>query len=634
MPDIPHGVLSEHLEGVMGGRRLLGAVFLSFRFDPEFFETEVLPSFVSVSLSHVPEIRLLQLDEALRAVPYGVAVYYDQNGLAVGSGSSRLDIRRIPVRHRTGVFHPKNVLALLESSEPDEEGRRERSLLVVTLSANLTRAGWWENVEVCHTEEIGEGASTRLRDDLIALLDGLERRVGDRAAEKQLTLREIRRFLRATEQRMQRSADGRLHPHVYVGGNSVVEFLGDVAGSRLRGMNLEVISPYLDQRPPSRPLEELLAAFSPSATRVCVPRSRDGSLACTEEMFDWLAAQPGVEWGSLPKERLRSGNEAGAAPRFVHAKVYRFFRAQPKEEILFLGSVNLTDAAHRAGGNFETGVLVEIDPPRRPEWWLSADVERPREFIHRDEAEGTTAMGGSRLSIRYAWDRDLGEVYWDDATAAPRLKVEASGRELFQLSGTSPRTWVALEAAATEELTTVLRSTSLLEVLEEGAQAGLVLVQETGMSHRPSLLLDLPVSEILRYWSQLTSDQRAAFLEVHGGRLSETVDGSALVAALGPHAVDGSVFEKFAGIFLAFGTTERSIRTTLEAGAPVGPVIYRLFGQKYDSLGNLLERVVREAGEAAQGVPVEQYVTALCAKQMVTGLTRDYPGFLPSRLTT
>jgi hypothetical protein len=52
------------------------------------------------------------------------------------------------------------------------------------------------------------------------------------------------------------------------------------------------------------------------------------------------------------------------------------------------------------------------------------------------------------------------------------------------------------------------------------------------------------------------------------------------------------------------------------------PAEYRLFGQEYDSLGRLLNRV-REDSEKSRDELVEQYVMALCARQTVTELRRD-----------
>ncbi len=60
--------------------RLKTAVFLTFRFDSGFFEQEVLPVFLDVSLSHATQLRLVQLEDALPPTGARIAVYYDANG--------------------------------------------------------------------------------------------------------------------------------------------------------------------------------------------------------------------------------------------------------------------------------------------------------------------------------------------------------------------------------------------------------------------------------------------------------------------------------------------------------------------------------------------------------------------------
>ncbi len=178
MATIPSAVLSEHVQERMKGRHLVSAIFLTYRFDPVFFEQEVLPVLLDVPLSHAAALRLVQLEDTLRHLRGQIAVYYDANGLISSeAGSAKLDVRRIPVRHRTGIFHPKNVLLLVESKDPDDQGHHPRTLLIASMSANLTRAGWWENVEVCHVEEIGEGDKTFLRDEFLSFLEKLKRKV-------------------------------------------------------------------------------------------------------------------------------------------------------------------------------------------------------------------------------------------------------------------------------------------------------------------------------------------------------------------------------------------------------------------------------------------------------------------------
>ena len=84
-------------------------------------------------------------------------------------------------------------------------------------------------------------------------------------------------------------------------------------------------------------------------------------------------------------------------------------------------------------------------------------------------------------------------------------------------------------------------------------------------------------------------------------------------------------FDRFAGIFISFGNLERNIRDSLAAGN-LRAADYRLLGQKYDSLGKLLDRVHQDSEKGDESL-VEHYVMALCARQMVTELRRDASEF-------
>ena len=475
MADIPHTVLSEHLEEALSGRRLLAAVFLTFRFDPGFFEQEVLPVLLNVPVSHAAAIKLVQLDDALKSVPDGVAVYYDQAGLVPEADSGRLDVRRIAVRHRTGIFHPKNVFALVEDGEPDEEGHRARSLIVACLSANLTRGGWWENVEVCHTEEIAEDSFTRVAEDVIGFLDGLERRIGDKSSDGHAALRAIRTFLSGTQARARRSSGGVLHTHFFDGAMALPDFLEGATGTALKGMNLEIISPYFDEGPTSKPLEDLIDRFGPREVRVFLPKGNGGEVLCSQELFEWVKSQPKVFWASLPHERVRSGKSEHARERFVHAKVYRFFQAQPKREILFVGSANLTGPAHRSGGNLETGFLIELEAIRRPDWWLATDNSKPGEYQPSAEDEGVASSGGTRLVGSVLVEHEHGRGLLGRRGCVARSRRQRARRRVCSASSVlPPRAWTPLPAEACVELHRVLRSTSLLTVVGDGQEPGLL----------------------------------------------------------------------------------------------------------------------------------------------------------------
>jgi hypothetical protein len=123
MSAIPREVLSEHFQKQMEGHVLKTGVFLTFRFDPGFFEQEILPVFLDVPLSHEPPLRLVQLEDAVRERVDHLAVYYDPRGVEARENSAKLDVRRIPVSWPTGYFHSKNVLLLVEDAEADNEGK-------------------------------------------------------------------------------------------------------------------------------------------------------------------------------------------------------------------------------------------------------------------------------------------------------------------------------------------------------------------------------------------------------------------------------------------------------------------------------------------------------------------------------
>ncbi len=630
--EIPKSVLSEHLRTRIAGRRVTAAVFTTMELDPGFFEQEVLPVVLGSATHHHARIRIAQLEDALRHVSHGISVYYDPDHLQ-GSESPKLDIGRIPVRVKTGVFHPKVILLLLEGPRDDAKDQRdsaeydrppERCLLVTALSANLTRSGWWSNVEVAHSQEIEAGARTRLPKPLTEFLDDLQRKT-DAADEAHDPIRPIRQFLKGTGHSIHRSAARWMHPHFYEGKGGLIAFLRDAAGNTLDGLNLEVISPYFDKAAVSRPLERLIEEFSLREVRVFLPRNDAGEALCNERMFKWLKKQPDCAWGHLPAGLLRSGPSKEATDRFVHAKVYRFFGHQPKREYLFVGSPNLTLAGHSGSNNREAGFLVELEPGRNLDWWLEVDDKQPLAFHQESESDTSRSDCGTALRLRFDWNTRKAEGYWDDDAASSLHRIEHADVTLFEVPALEPGIWSQLDDEASERLAGILATTALLTAVSAKGAAGKLLVQETGMERRPSLLLELTPAEIMRYWATLDPEQRARLIEEHGEAAMAAIGGSEWVARHVPLAPSDSFFDRFAGIYQAFAALERTARGLLDKGE-TRDVVCRLFGLKQDSLEFLLDRMINEH-EAGEGDRLVHYVTGLCARQMLAVMRADYPDF-------
>ena len=626
MEHIPHAVLSQHFSDRMEGRRLLAALFTTYQFDPGFFEQEILPIFFDVAMGHVPAVRLLQLEDVLRSLPGEIAVYYDANGLVISdAGSSRLAIQRAAIHHKTGVFHPKNVLLLVESLEPDKSGRHQRTLLVAAMSANLTRSGWWENVEVCHVEEIKEGEKTRLRDDLISFLRQLQRSAGASKLAEHKALLKIQDFLKTTKQLQQKSSASQLYPHFYCKQKPLSAFLQDIAGKELHGMSLEVISPFFDDNNHCKPLTDIIAQCKPKEVRIFLPRNASGEVQCNMNIYESISALESVKWGKLPRELLRLGKSEDAGERYVHAKVYRFFSKKPKREVYLVGSVNLTTAAHQNGGNVETGYLIDRFPDKAPDYWLIADESKPAAFMVAKEDDPSKSAGVTHLVLKYHWDTEKAEVFWNHQKVSPKLKLESRGVTLGTIGPLPTKQWGFLDEEMATSIADILSETSFVNVHAEGTNPAVILIQEEGMYQKPSLLMQMSAADILRYWALLTPDQRAAYLEIQAGKLG--IPGTGLNPF--PHHplpdMHDTLFDRFAGYFHAFACLERTVREALTPPTKnEKEAVYRLFGKKYDSLGNLLDRVL--AGDCV-GDDVHHYVIMLCVRQMCDEIQKAFPDF-------
>ena len=634
----PEAVLSGRLAEAVRGRRVRTAVFTTFNFDPGFFELQVLPLLFPQSFSQVDKVRLLQLEDALRDVDH-LAVYYDRGALSQDAEPARLDYRRIDVRRANGVFHPKLVFLLVD--EPRESGgdtgETYQSLVVACLSANLSRAGWWENVECAQIEEIQDRdlASGRVpyRRDLLAIL----RRIRGCAAQDDhhRALDAVHEFLRerAPAGRDARAgAGGRWQTRLF-GGEGGLDLAGWLANLGLGrdDWNLEVISPYFDARG-AAPLRRLAEEIGPRQTRVYLPRDADGSALVTADAYEAVAELDCMHWAELPGEIMRrSGGASGErlAPRRVHAKVYRLWR-RGGGDIVVVGSVNCTSPAHRHGGagNLEAAFLVDISDEKLPKrWWLTKLGQTAERFVDSapDETDGMDNPPFG-VSIRYDWGESRLEVRLEREMALPSEVTDISGRRLFAVEHADAKRWCVMGNRAAEAVRDSLKSSSFV-VMRRDAAHWRVLVREEGMAHRPSVLSDLSPDEILEYWSLLSAEERAAFIERHAA-FGEKIEGIPATERDDPLGTGDTLFDRFAGVFHAFGCLRRNIEKSLKDGRH-DEAEMRLLGAKYDSLPELLQKTL----EREDGDPVIGYVTFLTAKQIRDSLGRQDRSFFRERRT-
>lgn len=616
-------VLADALIEAIAGRRVKAAVFTTFEFDPAFFELHVLPClFPEGAWSHMPNVRRLQVGDALRSLPH-VAVFYDRRGLKPSGGAARLDYERIALARPRGVFHAKSILLLVEDAK-DEAGHGATSLLLLTTSANLTRSGWHENLEVAHVVEIASGDSSAVRDDMLhkrGLLFVLEDAAPGGAS--QAAIQAIREFLREeAETPSYLKHAGRLRPRLYVGREPVPQFLRDEGRIAKGAYCLEIISPFFENTADARTLKALLDGLSPAETRIYLPLGDDGRALCTDEYFEAVRGLKNVHWARLPDDLTQSSRENDKSKRrHVHAKVYRLFRCGRSRadwrEVQLVGSVNLTGAAHAGGPdrNFETGILVELECEHEPDWWMTRLRSTPNAFDPQVSEDDAGTLACHEVTLRFDWQDDVCEYFWKAEAEPPRrADVGASGVVLCKLEDIECDLWRRLPEEAAQAIRGHLLSSSLVELVLAAEQPQPMLVQELNMVCKPSLLDRLTPAEILEYWSLLTPERRNAFLETKLAAFLEPGNGKPPIP---PPESPESMFDRFAGILHAFSCLEEHVLEALKRGA-TKEAKYRLLGESYDSLPAL----VRGIKQSADKDSVTKFVMLLCAVEVFQRLRK------------
>lgn len=629
---IPTDVLSQSIEDAIAGRRVRAGVFTTYTFDPGFFELHVLPLLFDQSFSHVDKVRRIQLEDAL----YGLndlAVYYDRMALAPDAEPAQLDYRRIDVRRRTGCFHPKVALLLVDEKgrEPDDSGEDRRpkvrqSLIVAILSANLTRGGWWESVECAHIQEIRDyetdGSRCSFRGDLIQLITRI-RECADEG-EDHGALDTIHRFLLQRTQTWDFAVSrwkDRFLTRIFFGQQQMTfaQWLADLGMAHYE-WNLEVISPFFDASG-ARPLEDLVNRLKPRKTLVYLPRDNDGTALVSADAYKAIGAI--ATWSDLPWDIVaREGRQKAESlpPRYVHAKVYRFW-SKNGPNVLVVGSVNLTTPAHShaAAGNMEAAFLLDGSEKTSAQWWLQPAEREARRFAEKPPAEDEPSSPAFLdLSLRYDWATH--ELFYrlTEKSEGGFTVLERSGRVLFHIEAPRIGKWTACPADAASRVEEILPSTSFVDV-EHAKGRWRLLVREENMSHRPSLLRHLTPEEILEYWSLLTPEQRADFVERREGGEVEGIP----VASREPGVVPQTLFDRFAGLFHSFGCLRRSVDESIGAGR-LRDAEALLLGAKYDSLPSLLQKTI----DRQDADPVMRYATFLCARQVWNAVARNHREFV------
>lgn len=598
------------------GFRVTHALFTTYAFEPAFFESLILPLLLPEgerNLSLHSAVRRLQVEAMLRASPISVDVYFDAR--VAMPGCALLPYRMHPMHIAPAEFHGKVVLLRME----DERGSVR--FVLGAGSANLTKAGWWENIEAWY---------------FASAFDPRRTPAGIRPA-----LNSLFRFLRANSQADQPTAAATMRSELEQSSNVRMKSGEPVFGvflpAELRNENtksfpgwlerlvpaapnkapIEVISPYFCDAPPAALIKTLYAATHGTAAHVWLPEDpwhAGGTAALIEAArYNALAEVDTLRWCRMAEANLAAQRNREKPPRFLHAKVIR----QPGN-FCFMGSVNFSYKAFHH--NFEAGFLF----PDNGQPWLTPQPGRPARFLKPAEPDRLEGSDAGIPNIVATFDWQLERLHLSLMHGSRDKNVlEDADFQIVDAKGKASGKWLALpvDIKADSSLCSDLKTNPWIRLRFRDGRKALVWVQQTALEYRPPPEnLNPNVWRILEMWRGLAEgrmgSQPGDFEPLEIVLRARDPDDEALPAA----APVEDVFQAMSAVHGSF----HLLRQRLKQDA--GRREYYFSAPRPDTLITLIDRFEQPAPEDTPVEPVAKWVIL----QWVGQICRDHLGAVPA----
>jgi len=617
-------VISERLLELIAGREVKAAVFTTYTFEPEFFEIEVIPLLLNQESAYSSDERVkrFMVRENLRESGLPIDVFYDLPMFRRnGDSSPEMEYICHGVNLRERAFHGKINMILVKDLESNEE-----TLLFGAGSNNLSRAGWWDNIECQHWEEIKNKTVTRrflkeLQEELLYLEGCRSFNSGIQTS----AIDQISEYIFGCKSAVS------IDPIYYYGlsytankNKSKFESFLTHKKSPLQtfsNWNLEIISPFFADDANNTEYKTFFD-MGIEEIKLFLPFDDEGNALCQDKYYQHIHNEDRIDWAQW------SGDVAGVLGvngdyfRRLHAKVYHFYNK--RQSWIFVGSVNFTYKAFHE--NAEAGFLVKLRKSgplleRIPDKKVVESFEPPEDIVPGN-------VGDYDNDIKYP---EIHLVFdWKNKTLIGRT----ARREVYEIEVIGSEGHIVVDdwkikfkeeiyQGDTENLQKILRNGSLVKIRgfsykkKDPFKDHFILLQQTGWSHKPLNLPELSAAQILAIYSGMSSERRqmmlidakirALVLSSQAGELT-THDEDIIVEQF---------FSEYAEVFNAFNKFKKRLEDALESNE-LNQVDYYLTGTGVDSLVSLVARA-NEIDEDNQSLnAVSRYLILLSTLEVYT----------------
>jgi len=589
--------ISEAFRAVIGEREVVQAFFTTYSFEPDFFELEVLPLLLgNPALSSNESIRYYQLQSLMRQHAGRLAVVYD---LSVFDPqlAPRLEVDYLPMRVGGACQHAKLMVLVVRDRKS-----KQLSIVLGAGSFNLTKAGWWENLEVGHWVELSEGSAPgNILEPLIYALRFYKARTPSPVLDSILSVAMAFEASAADPNcSFYFSGNGAAHRHF----DTFITEHTDADAS------LEVISPFFADDGNNRTIIDFLGRY-PSAT-VLLPLDEQGQALVDRQSVYEALPRDSITWGQWCESIRKSHLDPKSPYRRLHAKIYQ---AHGEDPWCFVGSVNLSFKAFRQ--NVEAGFLLKgVDA--KP--LLVALQAPPDRFKVEVEASSASAAGDPEMPpicVAFDWQTDMLHT----ACKAPgELVLLNSAAEILVsvlLNGADDQLCPA------PQLKTHLQGSSLMHarwLTDAGEAEGTVLVSQRNLFCRPTHLPALDLQALLKIFIGMHESRRLELFGDLAVRLLHASQDDGVQDEFLPEPTAEGSFESFFAEFSQVNgafweLAERLVKAEREGDFQT--LAYYLKGQQPDSLRKVLGSIVGLDSTNKEASLIVRYLTLLSVTDLL-----------------
>ena len=601
--------ISEALRSVIGDREITRAFFTTYSFEPAFFELEVLPLLMGAPpLSNHEATRYFQLQNLMSAPDnrLQVAVMYDQS-VFEPTLAPRLEVQYLPITAGADCQHAKLIVLSVT-----DRNTAKTSLVLAAGSFNLTRAGWWDNLEVGHWVELDSDYAPQ------NVLQPL--RVALAYYQSQGNCDLISGLLAQAKQLPGTQDDPDCYFY-FSGPRAHRQDFDDFMRQHTRpGSPLEVISPYFAEVSDQPVICAFLARHRSAS--VLLPLDENKRAMVDQDFYETLPDEQ-IRWASW-NASVRKRYLDGLPYRRLHAKIYH---SPGRNGWLFVGSVNLSAKAFLH--NVEAGFLLK---GRKTSALLAPLQQEPEHFVIEEEAAVVEEQGAGGLPAIHAnfdWRTKILSLH--SAKAGTLVLLNSESKEVLRarLDGKQARRlWpppvqTAEHKATLDAFVAQLQRSSLFHVrwLAQGKRGtGLLVVSQLNLYCKPQSLPSLDLQTQLQLFLGMDESRRLSVIGDLARRrareqdMEEGDDEGDLVPE--QRSEDRKFFSAFALVNGAFWTlTERLKRA--EKNGEAKTLHYYLQGQQPDSLRALLQAAEETQRTADTVSLVVHYLSLLSAKEIL-----------------